>query len=96
MVTYEFTIAATRSDSPDDFDSFLEWMDDIAEQLAERMGGEPDVNVSGSAQTGLELGFYRDAHTLEDAVSTALKDIQAVGLKPCSICFDDAPKTASA
>ncbi|MDA1017250.1 MAG: hypothetical protein O3A00_22680, partial [Planctomycetota bacterium] len=95
MVTYEFTIAATGNDSPDDFVSFLDWMDDIAEQLAERLGGEPDVNVSGSAQTGLELGFYRDADTLEDAVSTALKDIQAVGLRPTSICFEGAPETAS-
>lgn len=85
MTEHEFSIVATRDDRPacGDPDVFGEWMLDIAEALAEHMGGEPDVSVSGHAD-GLELIFHRENPTLSGAIASAMQDIGAVGLQPLS------------
>ncbi|MDA1017482.1 MAG: hypothetical protein O3A00_23875 [Planctomycetota bacterium] len=88
MQTYEFTLVATNGNCPPstDEEAYDEWMLDVADALAEQMGGRPDVTV-GSDAAGVHLEFCREAAAFEDAVNSALLDIKAAGLKALTAEF---------
>jgi hypothetical protein len=95
MKRHHFSVIATRDDRPTSGqDAIGDWLESIAERLADRLGGHPDLSVQGHAH-GLELSFHRDAATLESALTSAMDDIRAVGLDLVRVEFQPEEIAAS-
>lgn len=89
MKNHHFSLIIRRDDScGDQPEDLASWMEDVAEQLAEKTGGLPDLSVMGHS-LGLELVLHRDSQSLESALASAIADARSIGLQVACVQLDE-------